>query len=198
MESEEERRRRLEREAVSRAWKDRFPFPETIESLLDRLEKKVEDIEAGRDPEPVPVVPAEEPERDMNDWQKKYSDFDAEGVRKNALKVGGLVAAVAWLAIGGWTGAGCYGCAEGGSAALGAIGFVLVGVLSAFLIGVAAATATAFVPCVKRAEDFDDALYLYEEVCWGEEEVAVASVVISILGCLLAVGVIVGAVFSLL
>jgi hypothetical protein len=183
-ESAEERKRRLES----------ILFPE---ALLKEMEREVEELETSVERGPVPIVPArKKTEKDMTEEEKAEKAW-VEATRRSSLKTGLLMAIVAWLGVGGWTGYGCYGCTEGGNAVFGAIGFVLVGVLSAFLIGIATASIAAFSASMKKAGSFDDATDLYEEICWGEEEIAVASIIISIIGCLLAIGVVVGALFSL-
>jgi len=190
MESDEERKRRLEA----------ILFPEAIRSAFDKMEREVEDLEAsvdGRKPLPVAVVPARKVEKEMNAEEKAVQEW-TDVTRKSSLKVGLLMGIVAWLGVGGWTGVGCYGCTEGGNAVFGAIGFVLVGVLSAFLIGVAGASISAFTACYKKVDSFDDATELFESVCWEEEDIAIGAVVLTVIGCLLALGVLVGAFFSLI
>ena len=187
MDDAEERKRRLEK----------ILFPEAIRSAFDKMEREVEELEASVDGgKPVPVVPARKTEKDMTEEEKQEKAW-VEAARKSSLKTGLLMAIVAWLGVGGWTGYGCYGCTEGGNAVFGAIGFVLVGVRAAFLIGTATASIAAFTASMKKAGSFDDATELYEEICWDEEDITVASIVLSIIGCLLAIGVVVGALFSL-
>jgi len=183
----DERKRRLESIL--------FPEREGTGSLFRRLEQEVEKLEASVDRPPVAVVP--EPENKMDSEEKKQHEEWVAGTRKNALKVGGLMAALSWLGIGGWAGVGCHSCSDSGSAFLGALGFVLVGVISAFLIGTAAATISAWVACMKTAKGFEEATDFFEEVCWDEEEIAVAANIIGVLGILLALGVLVGAIFSI-
>jgi hypothetical protein len=154
---------------------------------MGRLEKRVEDIEVGRCPALVEETVA-----------GRYEDFDHLTIRKNALRIGLLVAVLSWLGIGGWAGHGCYGCADGGNAAMGAFGFVLVGVAAAFFVGAAAAVAMAIVPCAKAAEDLDDTLDLYESVCWDEADLIPVSFVIAAIGLLLFIGVAAAAVLTLL
>ena len=105
---------------------------------------------------------------------------------------------ISWLGIGGWAGAGCYGCSEGGHSVLGAIGFVLIGVLSAFLIGVAGASITAFATCWKAEPHFEEACDMFGEVCWEDDDIAIGVIVLTVIGCLLALGVLVGAFFSVI
>ena len=185
MDSPEERKRRLEK----------ILFPDEVESVFDKLEREVEELEASVERPPVPVVPIKV-EKPME--EKKENGFDAEAVKKNSLRVGLLLGIIAWLGVGGWAGAGCYGCSEGGNAVFGAIGFVLVGVLSAFLIGVAGASITAFAACWKAEPGLDGASDLFEEVCWEDDDVAIGAIVLTVIGCLLALGILVGAFFSLI
>lgn len=44
----------------------------------------------------------------------------------------------------------------------------------------------------------DKAADLYEEICWGEEDIAIGSFIVALLGALLTISLVVGIVFAII
>lgn len=132
------------------------------------------------------------------EWVKDARKKWVKDARKNAVKSGILMFILGWLAVGGWSGYGCYSCVETGSAVAGTLMFMMAGLVSGFLIGGMAAFVAGFWAAYQREQDWNRAGDLYEEICWDEEGIAVGSFIVAILGFLLTIGLIVGFVFAII